>query len=55
MVVKRNAGYTRKDLNVSFMREKRLKLSGKVNKIKTEVEGALRLRNPPQLMTQQTR
>ena len=32
-------GYSRKDLNVSYVREKRIKLSGKVNKIKSKVNG----------------
>ena len=43
MYVRRNLerGYTRKDLNVSFMREKRLKLSGKVDKIKSTVGGLI--------------
>ena len=46
MYVRRNLdrGYTRKDLNVSFMREKRLKLSGKVDKIKSKVGGLLQSR-----------
>ena len=43
--VRRNLerGYTRKDLNVSFMREKRLKLAHKVDDIKHKVEGWLML------------
>ena len=40
MYVRRNLqrGYTRKDLNISFLRENRMKLKSKVDEVKTQTK-----------------